>query len=621
MMGELDQVLELVIPALKDSHPRVRWAGCNALGQMSTDFAPIMEQKYHHIVLTNIIPVLESPEPRVQSHAAAALVNFSEEAERAVLEPYLDQLLSHLLNLLQSPKEYAQEQALSTIATIADAAETTFGNYYDGLMPLLFGVLRQENTKEQRLLRGKAMECASLISQAVGKERMGQDALVFMELLGSIQSSITESDDPQTTYIIHCYGRMCRALGRDFVTYLSRILPSVLQVASSNADITVADVGQEEELEQDGWETLEVRGKIIAIKTNLLEEKVQAISVISIFAQVLEEEFAPYVTDVLKTVVIPGLSFFINDSVRSESAQIVPYLINSFKKAHGDRSSELATLWETAFDAVMEVLSNGQPVYIQSDLYQCLYESIEVLGKDCLSAKHMATFIDAVKNTIEEYQSRLTARLEDRQDDEDGEEETDELLEEIEEDRIMLGDVNKAFHTIFKSQGISFLPAWSRLLPVYESFASGKDASQRQWATCIFDDVLEFSGEQSWTYQMQIRPPITNGLQDQDPAIRQAACYGIGVAAQKGGQPWSAFTVESLPGLFQVCSATNRDDEEQLLAAENGCAAIAKILQSHQDKVPNFQEVVAHWITTLPIIYDDEAAPYAYMYLTTLIEQ
>ena len=189
MIGELDQVLDLVIPALKDPHPRVRWAGCNALGQMSTDFAPVMEQKYHQVILTNIIPVLSSPEPRVQSHAAAALVNFSEEAENAVLEPYLDQLLMQLLQLLSSPISFVQEQALSTIATVADASEARFGKYYDGLMPLLFSLLKEDNVKERRLLRGKAMECASLIAQAVGKERMGQDAIVFMELLGHIQSA------------------------------------------------------------------------------------------------------------------------------------------------------------------------------------------------------------------------------------------------------------------------------------------------------------------------------------------------------------------------------------------------------------------------------------------------
>jgi len=64
MEAELDKILDLVVPALRDSHPRVRWAGCNALGQMSTDFAGIMQERYHSIVLTHIIPVLESPEPR-----------------------------------------------------------------------------------------------------------------------------------------------------------------------------------------------------------------------------------------------------------------------------------------------------------------------------------------------------------------------------------------------------------------------------------------------------------------------------------------------------------------------------------------------------------------------------
>lgn len=167
MEGELDKVLNLVVPALQDPHPRVRWAGCNALGQMSTDFAGTMQTQYHQVVLSNIFPVLESAEPRVQAHAAAALVNFCEEAEKDILEPYLDDLLNRLLILLRSPKRFVQEQALSTIATIADSAEAAFARYYDTLMPLLFSVLRQETSKEYRLLRAKAMECATLIGEGI----------------------------------------------------------------------------------------------------------------------------------------------------------------------------------------------------------------------------------------------------------------------------------------------------------------------------------------------------------------------------------------------------------------------------------------------------------------------
>lgn len=64
MKNELEKILDLIIPMLADPHPRVRWAGCNALGQMSTDFAGIMQEKYHEKVLKNIIKVLDSPEPR-----------------------------------------------------------------------------------------------------------------------------------------------------------------------------------------------------------------------------------------------------------------------------------------------------------------------------------------------------------------------------------------------------------------------------------------------------------------------------------------------------------------------------------------------------------------------------
>jgi len=115
-------------------------------------------------------------------------VNFCEEAEKEDLVPYLDDLLKRLLALLQSPKRYVQEQALSTIATIADSAEAAFGKYYDTLMPLLINVLtHSDQAKENRLLNAKAMECASLIALAVGKEKLGGDALQLVKIFARIQ--------------------------------------------------------------------------------------------------------------------------------------------------------------------------------------------------------------------------------------------------------------------------------------------------------------------------------------------------------------------------------------------------------------------------------------------------
>jgi importin-5 len=623
MVGELDKVLDLVLPALRDPHPRVRWAGCNALGQMSTDFAGPMQEKYHQVVLPNIIPVLESPEPRVQAHAAAALVNFCEEAEKSILEPYLDNLLQHLLRLLESDKRFVQEQALSTIATVADSAESAFSRYYGTLMPLLFGVLRTEQSKEYRLLRAKAMECATLIALAVGKERMGQDAIALVELLGTIQQNVSDPDDPQASYLLHCWGRMCRVLEKDFVPYLPHVIPPLMELAAAKADIQLLDDDdQVAQIENDeGWELVPLKGKVIGIKTSTLDDKNMAIELIVIYAQVLQEAFEPYVNEIMDKIALPGLAFFFHDPVRVASAKCVPQLLSSYKKAHGPESTQLGQLWERTVEKVLEVLSTEPSIETLAEMYQCFYECVEVIGKNCLTGTHMDAFIQAATSVLEDYQTRVKERAEEQAGNEDGEEENEELLYAIEDDQTLLSDMNKAFHTIFKNTGTAFLPHFDNLLNFVDLFAQSGDPTQRQWAICIFDDILEFCGPQSWNYHGHIVEPLVRGMGDDVAANRQAAVYGVGLAAHKGGEAWADFVSASLPVLFQMTQRPNARDDDDVYATENACATIAKILHFCATKVANVQDVVTAWVDTLPVVNDEEAAPYAYSFLAQLIDQ
>ncbi|CCX33785.1 armadillo-type protein [Pyronema domesticum] len=624
MEGELDKILDLVVPALKDAHPRVRWAGCNALGQMSTDFAGIMQEKYHRIVLSSIIPVLESPEARVQSHAAAALVNFCEEAEKEILEPYLDDLLKRLLALLTADtKRYVQEQALSTIATIADSAEQAFGRYYDHLMPLLFNVLNQPQTdKENRLLNAKAMECATLIALAVGRERLAGDAIQLVNVLGRIQQSVSDPDDPQGSYLLHCWGRMCRVMGNDFLPYLPAVMPPLLELASAKADVQLLeDDDQLAALENaDGWELLPVRGKYIGIKTSALDDKYMAIELLVIYAQQLEAAFEPYVNAVLKDIAMPGLKFFFNDAVRVASAKLIPQLFNSIKKAHGPQSPQLAEIWGPTVRSLLEILAQEPAVDALAEMYQCFYESVEIVGQNSLDQETMGAFIGAAEASLREYQLRHEARVIEAQKPEDEREDADEYYA-IEDDQTLLADMNKAFHTIFKNQGVTFLPQWERLMPFYSQFVNSEDATQRQWALCIIDDVLEFCGPESFKYQAHFSGPLVQGLTDKVAANRQAAAYGVGVAAKNGGPAWADFVAHTMRQLFECTTMPQARKEDHVFATENACASIAKILRFNNSKVPDVQGMIGHWINTLPVVNDDEAAPYAYGFLSELIDQ
>ncbi|KAI1261994.1 armadillo-type protein [Xylariaceae sp. FL1019] len=625
MIKELNQVLGLVVPALKDPHPRVRWAGCQALGQMSTDFAPTMQKEHYDTILKAIIPVLDSPEARVKAHAAAALVNFCEEAEKSILEPYLDDLLSHLFQLLQNDKRYVQEQALSTIATIADAAEAAFSKYYDTLMPLLVNVLRRENEKEYRLLRAKAMECATLIALAVGKERLGNDTMTLVELLATIQSSITDTDDPQAQYLMHCWGRMCRVMGADFLRFLPNVMPPLVELASAKADIQLLD--SDDDLEQiqqeDGWELVPLKGKMIGIRTSTMDDKHMAIELLVVYAQTLEGLFAPYTAEIMEKIALPGLAFFFHDPVRFISAKLVPQLLSSYKKAYGPDSNELRGLWAATVGKLLEVLTAEPAIDALAEMYQCFYESVEVLGKNCLTLEHMGKFIDGVHSTIEDYKDRVAQREEDQAGNtvEDAEDEAEDLLLAIEDDQTLLSDMNKAFHSIFKNHGAIFLSPFERLMGTYESFLNSRDPTQRQWGLCIMDDVLEYCGPESVRYAQSISTALLAGCEDPSAAIRQAAAYGIGVAAHHGGAPWSQFLASSLPSLFQVAQVPDARGDEAVYAPENACAAIAKILHFNKQSVQDHQAVINQWVHTLPVSNDEEAAPYAYGYLVELIQQ
>jgi importin-5 len=626
MIAELDKVLELVVPALRDPHPRVRYAGCNALGQMSTDFANTMQEKYHQVILSNIIPVLDSAEPRVQSHAAAALVNFCEEAEKGILEPYLDELLSHLLRHLQSPKRFVQEQALSTIATIADSAENAFGKYYDTLTPLLFNVLREEQSKEYRLLRAKAMECATLIALAVGKQKMGTQALELVQILGNIQQSIVDADDPQSSYLLHCWGRMCRVLGMDFVPYLPGVMPPLLELASAKADIQLLDdQDQVQAIEEEGWELVPLKGKVIGIKTSSLEDKNTAIELLTVYAQILEASFESYVLDIANKIAFPGLAFFFHDPVRVSSAKLIPQLLNSYKKSHGREHPQFQHLWGQSAEKVIEVLTAEPAIDTLAEMYQCFYECVEVVGKNGLSQEQMDGFIQSTKSALEDYQKRVKGRLEDKQEASNAgaeeEDDSESVQYAIEDDESLLSDMNKSFHTIFKNMGPAFIPSWQRLMPFYDSFVSSPASTQRQWAICILDDVLEFCGPQCWEFRDHIIQPLISGMQDENSANRQAAAYGVGIAAQKGGEVWAEFASASLDFLFQATKVPNARSDEEVFATENACAAIAKILHYNNSKVQNAQQVVELWIDTLPILNDEETAPYAYSFLAQLIDQ
>ncbi|KAJ3022606.1 UNVERIFIED_CONTAM: hypothetical protein HDU68_009027, partial [Siphonaria sp. JEL0065] len=257
MIDSLKDVVDLVVPYLRDPHPRVRFAACNCVGQMCTDFAPTFQADYNDVILQNLVPLMDDvANPRVQSHSAAALVNFMEDADKHKITPVLDEIVRRLVGLLNVEKTYVQEQAITTIATVADCAGKNFVNYYPSIMPVLINILQNATDKRFRLLRGKALECASLIGLAVEKEVFSQHVHQFLQILQVIQQEPKDDDDPVSSYLLVAWARVCKVIGVEFVPYLSYVIPPLIATAAVKPDMAVLDSDESEDKypEDEGWE-------------------------------------------------------------------------------------------------------------------------------------------------------------------------------------------------------------------------------------------------------------------------------------------------------------------------------------------------------------------------------
>ncbi|CAL9729300.1 importin subunit beta-3 [Monosporozyma unispora] len=617
LIGEIPKILDMVIPLISDPHPRVQYGCCNVLGQISTDFAPLIQRTAHDRIVPALISKL-TPESceRVQTHAAAALVNFSEQANQAILEPYLDSLLNNLLTLLQSNKLYVQEQALTTIAFIAEAAKTKFIKYYDTLMPLLINVLKTENQDNNGVLKGKCIECATLIAAAVGKEKFSEHSQELISLLLNQQNAVMEDDDQIRSYLEHGWGRICRILGEDFVPLLPVILPPLLETAKATQDVSLIEEEEAADFQKYvEWDVVQIQGKHIAIHTSLLDDKVSAMELIQLYASILKNLFASYVKEILTEIAIPSIDFYLHDGVRATGAALIPALLSSLVSAAGTDNEEVRQLWNLSSAKLISGIKTEPMLEIVQTYHTALVDGLGIMGS-----------VPLADDLLEEYTKGVSTNLSDVYESvKDRHNEADEYNEALEDDdgftnEDLLDEINKSLAAVMKSSREKFLPSIQILLPLINTFLQENEVILVLFSLVAIGDIIQYYGEVTSSIKDTFINKVVSYLVSPEPQIRQAASYILGVCSQYAPQSYADVCVASLNTLVQVIGIPGSKNDDNQTATENASAAMAKILYAYNTNIPNMESFVSSWLTALPTIMDDEAAAFNYRYLSHLID-
>ncbi|SCU98803.1 LAMI_0F16292g1_1 [Lachancea mirantina] len=618
LMGEIPRILDIIIPLISDPHPRVQYACCNSLGQISTDFAPLIQRTSHERILPPLISKL-TPQSvdRVQTHAAAALVNFSEHATQTILEPYLDDLLSNLLTLLQSSKFYVQEQALTTIAFIAEAAEKKFIKYYDTLMPLLINVLKADTGAANRLLKGKCIECSTLIALAVGKEKFAAHSQELIELFINYQDQGIEDDDPIKSYLEHGWSRICRILREEFVPLLPIVIPPLLETAKATQDVSLIEEEEATNFQQySDWDVVQIQGKHIAIHTSILDDKVSAMELLQVYATILKNFFAVYVAEIMKDIAVPSIDFYLHDGVRATGAGLIPLLLSALVAATGVQNTDVLQLWHLSSTKLLSgIISEPMPEITQI-YHTALIDGVAIMGENCMSEEQLVQYTKGVSANLSDVYERVKSRQ--NQDDEYNEDVEDDFEDYADED--LLDDINKSLSAIFKASRGAYIAQFQAIWPLVITYLRDSEVILVLFALCAIGDMVHNAGPHTEPFKSNFINEVREYLVSPDASVRQAASYVVGVCAQSAPNVYSQECLSSLDVLFQVLSIPDAKSEENITATENASAAVAKILHSYSANLPNVDNYVAGWLKSFPILQDEEAAAFNYRFLAHLID-
>jgi len=628
MLAQIDALVDMCLKGLQDPHPKVRWSACQALGQMCTDLGPQIQERCAPRILPALMVAMDDfSHPRVQAHAAAAVVNFSEGADQELLPPHLDTLITKLLLLLQHGKKLVQEGALTAMASVADCSQTLFIKYYDTVMPLLLSILVGATDKSHRLLRGKALECISLVGMAVGRDRFRGEAAKVLQWLQGLQAMEMDADDPTLGYMLQAGARLCKCLGHEFLPYLPIVMPPLIKSATLEADIKISDADDDEEGgdedEDDDVEHIRMGDKLVAIRTSSLEEKATACNMLCCYADELKDGFFPYVKQVAD-IMVPLLKFWLHEEVRRAAVQTLPELLRSAvmsveKGTVGD-ASVVKQLLDYFWPAMMDALGKEPDTDVQGAMMDSITEIVELVEPALMTPEYVQTAFTRFSRILKEAEERRQERLKRTGTEDFDAEELEALEAENAQEEELFDGVGSALGAFLKRAGDAVLPYVEGLMPqIGPLLDKSRNPEDRRIAVCVVDDLLEHSAAGRAKYAGQVLPMLMEACTSEHADLRQCSVYGLGILAAKAPEFFRPYVGDALQRILAVISAPGAKDDDNEMATDNAVSALGRILEFHGDAVDGAM-VAGAWLGALPLTGDAVEAVVQHAFLVRLLE-
>jgi hypothetical protein len=385
--------VDAALRSFGDPSPRVQYQALQLLGSICCADSPggadaahgggggrrhrlLVREKYGGAILEAVSRCVGSQCTKIAAHACGTIVSYcrggngSEDCmvpiERGLIAPYVGNLLDALRSGplavdLSDPNSVdgggltVLIRAIGAVACLADAVGEDFLPHYaimGGLKACaLFGLygsggiiklkVNVKNTHEMAILRGSAIEAASIVGQAVSGPD-GENVSTYVADASEIMTiAITmlnggDADIIPIDQLLAACARIAAVMGPQYVPFMPSILPHILRKATEKLEVSITDDGDENDADdqgEDGTEgyTISIPGmgaKRVKINTTQLEEKAQMARALYEHARALGKEFGPFIEASINAF-LPLVRCEYSGDVRSTSAQALCQIFKS----------------------------------------------------------------------------------------------------------------------------------------------------------------------------------------------------------------------------------------------------------------------------------------------------
>ncbi|KAK9818938.1 hypothetical protein WJX74_003705 [Apatococcus lobatus] len=579
---KLQDVLEVVAIAARDSEAKVREASLVAVGEMAEHCLPEFAEQSAS-VLPFLYSALQDPVAKVQARACSALEAYCDHLETEDIQGSLSDLVGKLLELMHQGNPGRQLTSIGALAAIVGAAEAAFRPYASAALQTLSPFL-QACQDEKLQCRARAMECVGLIAKAVGKEDMQPFMPDFMK--AAFQGFALDYSELRE----YTHGTLCDVadlLKMDFSAYLPEATRFALaSLAQKDCSVPAREDGASitQDSESLGSDTSDEEGDADAdrsygVRTGITDEKASATRALGTYAMATGMAYAPYLSDAVEA--IKQSTGYFHEDVREQAYLALPGLLHAVQEnvpvspVDSDDDARAVTAAIGGLTKVMQLVGAGA---CQPHLANIMEASRKILAGEAIC------------------QITVDSDFEDLEDEQD---------EPAIGDEDLLAALTDLLPALAKALGSNiYLPVFEKehLSPLLARSKASQPEAIRANAVGALGEMVKELGPQAKHLYPPIISVVGRELMCDEAAVRRNAAYALGRLFQHGG----AHVLIQHPFLSKALAHVLRGDEAPEVK-DNACSAIAWLIEKSGSELP-LTQVLGPLLAALPLRVDMEEA-------------